>query len=138
MNCPYCGELLDSICDENGNPDITHCFCLNTSCNFFGESVPNKIWQDLTDGKEAQSELNYYKGLNCPTVVEKQMQTITKLSKQLAAAQWALNAIHDALGLDMSDEELDKIMIVPAGLHIIKRIVNQGLVDGKKAQPEKD
>lgn len=52
MKCPYCGELLDFVCDENGSPDITHYFCLNTSCGFFGESAPNKILQDLIDGKK--------------------------------------------------------------------------------------
>lgn len=48
------------------------------------------VWRDLIDGKKAQSELNYYKGLNCPHVVEEQMQTITELAKRLEVAQRAL------------------------------------------------
>lgn len=137
MKCPYCGELLDFVCDENENPDITHCLCLNTSCNFFGEGAPTKIWRDLIAGKkaqrqlrtvkdrcvkkvkakereiynylngisvrqsenerlekqlkQAQSELNYYKGLNCPNVVEKQMQTITSIAKQVKSLQEMLS-----------------------------------------------
>lgn len=120
MKCPYCNSELRTFMLEE--PAVWYC------PNRCAPMLPPKIWQDLIDCKKAQSELNYYKGLNCPTVVEKQMQTITELSKQLTAAQKALEAIHDTLGLYKSDEELDKMMILPTGLHIIKRIVNQGLI----------
>lgn len=127
MKCPYCGAKLTI----NPHPfdGCVKARCVNVDCRYAEWTFPLKIWQALIDGKKAQSELNYYKGLNCPHVVEKQMQTITKLAKQLETAQKALKAVHDTLGLDKSDEELDKMMILPTGLHIIKRIVNQGLID---------
>ena len=43
--------------------------------------------------KQAQDEIIYLKGLNCPTVVEKQMQTITTCAKQLDIAVAALKEI---------------------------------------------
>lgn len=124
MKCPYCGSKLEFVDYYEGESFYK---CPNNSCKYPTNIIQNGIWQDLINGKKAQSELNYYKGLNCPTVVEKQMQTITELSKQLTAAQKALETIHDILGLDKSDEELDKMMILPTGLHIIKQIVSQGL-----------
>lgn len=82
MRCPYChSELL-------GN--MTTPYCPNPNCKYWSFPMSSEIWQDLIDGKKAQSELNYYKGLNCPHVVEEQMQTITKLAKQLETAQRAL------------------------------------------------
>lgn len=122
MNCPFCHKRLNK--DPDGYYTCYTDNCPSMSAGGVGPSGSDSLWLKLS---QLQDEITYLKGLNCPTVVEKQMQTITKLSKQLAAAQWALNAIHEALGLDKSDEELDKIMIVPAGLHIIKQIVSQGL-----------
>lgn len=85
MNCPYCGAKLQKICDD--------CFdCSNGECKGC-YPLPLRFWQDLIAGKKAQSELNYYKGLNCPTVVEKQMQTITTCAKRLDIAAAALKEI---------------------------------------------
>lgn len=133
MNCPFCHKQL--LKDGDGYYTCYTDNCPSMSAGGVGPSGSDSLWLKLS---QLQDEITYRKGLNCPTVVEKQMQTITELSKQLTAAQKALKAIHDALGLGKSDEELDKMMILPTGLHIIKRIVNQGLVDGKKVQPEKD
>lgn len=119
MKCPYCGEELKEW--------DRRLYCENMACSANHEDLPQFIWQDLIAGKKAQSEINYYKGLNCPSVVEKQMQTITELAKRLEAAQNALKAIHSTLSLDKSDEDLDKMMILPTGLHVIKHIINQGL-----------
>lgn len=82
MKCPYCNEELKER--------DRRLYCENMACSANHEDLPQFIWQDLIDGKKAQSELNYYKGLNCPTVVEKQMQTITKLAKQLDVALTAI------------------------------------------------
>ena len=80
MKCPYCGELLDLVCDENGRPDITHQFCPNTSCNFFGESVPNKIWQDLIDGKKARQQLRTVKDRCVKKVKAKEREIVNYLN----------------------------------------------------------
>lgn len=122
LNCPFCHKRLNK--DGDGYYTCYTDNCPSMSAGGVGPSGTDSLWLKLI---QLQDEITYLKGLNCPTVVEKQMQTITELSKQLKAAQRALNTIHDALGLDKSDEELDKIMILPTGLHIIKRIVNQGL-----------
>lgn len=86
MKCPYCNRELEkfhnTVVCANTN-DCVGCFI----------DAPIQVWGDLIAGKQAQSELNYYKGLNCPTVVEKQMQTITKLAKQLDVAVAALKEI---------------------------------------------
>ena len=78
MKCPYCGAKLHKICDDDFD-------CSNSECKGC-YPLPLRFWEDLIDGKKAQSELNYYKGLNCPTVVEKQMQTITTCGKRLDVA----------------------------------------------------
>lgn len=85
MKCPYCGEELKEW--------DRRLYCENMACSVNHEDLPEFVWQDLIDGKKAQSELNYYKGLNCPTVVEKQMQTITTCAKQLDVAVDALKEV---------------------------------------------
>lgn len=123
MRCPFCRAPLTK--DPDGYYTCYTDNCPSMSAGGVGPSGTDSLWLKLI---QLQDEITYYKGLNCTTVVEKQMQTITELSKQLTDAQKALKAIHDALGLDKSDEELDKMMILPTGLHIIKRMVNQGLI----------
>lgn len=57
MKCPYCGEILDFVCDEDGKPDIKHYFCPNSQCELFLENVPKNIIDDLITGKKAQDAL---------------------------------------------------------------------------------
>lgn len=110
MKCPYCGELLDFVCDENGKPDITHQFCPNTSCNFFGESVPTKIWRDLVASKKAQRQLRSVKDrcvkkvkakereiANCLNGISVRQSENERLEKQLKQAQDALKVATDCI-----------------------------------------
>ena len=82
MNCPFCRAPL--IKDPDGYYTCYTDKCPSMDAGGVGPSGTDSLWLKLT---QLQDEITYLKGLTCATVVEKQMQTITKLAKQLEAAQ---------------------------------------------------
>ena len=59
MKCPYCGEILDFVCDEDRKPDINHYFCPNSQCELFLENVPRDLYKGLFEEIKKQTGEDY-------------------------------------------------------------------------------
>lgn len=88
MKCPFCHVPL--IKDADGYYTCYTDNCPSLDAGGVGPSGTDSLWLKLT---QLQDEIIYIKGLNCPTVVEKQMQTITTCGKRLDVAVAALKEI---------------------------------------------